>query len=303
MPSSSSTARSAPRRAPNTYAPPTPLEDLHILDYLELAGSQYKAARVLEMHQTTVCRSLQLMQRQFSLINAPGLPICRHGHNLCLQHLRLAYREHRLMAEQLRIGSDVLHHALLLTMTGVLEVPPRFRSAEHWVELLRHGLLDGAILSSFSLARPLPAGQDPAWEEITVLPLGSIRLQLVAQAGHKRSVLLPRKGAMPLLHQLVEEHGYAVEQQPAACQEPAAWLKRARDRRLAMPVCSELLGQRWLNSNRLELLAEQPPLNEQLWLLLPQNAAGSRAARLCLRRLRLQVTKLKTMQDRHGIQY
>jgi hypothetical protein len=270
---------------------------------LELAGSQHKAARALEMHQTTVCRSLQLMQHQFWLASAPGSPVCRHGHNLCLHYLRLAYREHRLMADQLRIGSDVLHHTLLLGMEGIQQVPPRFRSAEHWVELVHHGLLDGAILSSFSLDRPLPAGQDPAWEEITVLPLGSIRLQLVAQAGHKRRVLLPRKGAMPLLHQVVEDHGYAVEQQPAACQEPAAWLKRARDRRLAMPVCSELLGQRWLNSNRLELLAEQPPLSEQLWLLLPQRAAGSRAARLCLRRLRLQVTKLKTMQDRHGIQY
>ena len=61
MASSSSSARSAP------YAPPTPLEELHILDYLELAGSQYKAARALEMHQTTVCRSLQLMQHQFRL--------------------------------------------------------------------------------------------------------------------------------------------------------------------------------------------------------------------------------------------
>ena len=303
MASSSSTARSAPRRAANTYAPPAPLEDLHILDVLELAGSQHKAARALEMHQTTVCRSLQLMQHQFWLASAPGSPVCRHGHNLCLHYLRLAYREHRLMADQLRIGSDVLHHTLLLGMEGIQQVPPRFRSAEHWVELVHHGLLDGAILSSFSLDRPLPAGQDPAWEEITVLPLGSIRLQLVAQAGHKRSVLLPRKGAMPLLHHLVEDHGYAVEQQPAACQEPAAWLKRARARRLAMPVCSELLGQRWLNSNRLELPAEQPPLSEQLWLLLPQRAAGSRAARLCLRRLRLQVTKLKTMQDRHGIQY
>jgi hypothetical protein len=301
--SSSSTARSAPRRAANTYAPPAPLEDLHILDVLELAGSQHKAARALEMHQTTVCRSLQLMQHQFWLASAPGSPVCRHGHNLCLHYLRLAYREHRLMADQLRIGSDVLHHTLLLGMEGIQQVPPRFRSAEHWVELVHHGLLDGAILSSFSLDRPLPAGQDPAWEEITVLPLGSIRLQLVAQAGHKRSVLLPRKGAMPLLHHLVEDHGYAVEQQPAACQEPAAWLKRARARRLAMPVCSELLGQRWLNSNRLELLAEQPPLSEQLWLLLPERAAGSRAARLCLRRLRLQVTRLKTMQDRHGIQY
>jgi hypothetical protein len=198
VPSSSSSARSAPRRATNTYAPPTPLEDLHILDYLELAGSQYKAARALEMHQTTVCRSLQLMQRQFSLINAPGSAICRHGHNLCLHHLRLAYREHRLMAEQLRIGSDVLHHALLITMAGVQEVPPRFRSAEHWVELLRHGLLDGAI-----------------------------RLQLVAQAGHKRSVLLPRKGAMPLLHHVVEEHGYAVEQQPAGAAGRAAAPERA----------------------------------------------------------------------------
>jgi hypothetical protein len=279
------------------------LEDLHILDYLELAGSQYKAARALEMHQTTVCRSLQLMQRQFALTSAPGSPICRHGHNLCLHHLRLAYREHRLMAEQLRIGSDVLHHPLLITMAGVQEVPPRFRSAEHWVELLRHGLLDGAILSSFSLNRPLKPGQEPAWEGITVLPLGSISLQLVAQAIDTRQVLVPRMGAMPLLHQAIESHGFVVDQQPAACQEPAAWLKRARDRRLAMPVCSELLGQRWLNSNRLELLAEQPPLSEQLWLLLPQRAAGSRAARLCLRRLRLQVTRLKTMQDRHGIQY
>jgi hypothetical protein len=301
--SSSSSARSAPRRAAHTYAPPTPLEDVHILDYLELAGSQHKAARALEMHQTTVCRSLQLMQHQFSLANAPGSPICRHGHNPCLHHLRLAYREHRLMADQLRIGSDVLHHPLLIAMAGVQEVPPRFRSAEHWVELLQHGLLDGAILSSFSLARPLPAGQEPAWAGIAAVPLGSLNLQLVAQAGHRRSVLLPRKAAMPLLHQALEGHGYVVEQQPAACQEPAAWLKRARDRQLAIPVCAELLGRRWLQTNRLKLLNEQPPLNEQLWLLLPQAALSSKAARLCLRRLRLQVAKLKTMQDSHGIQY
>lgn len=303
MASSSSSARSAPRRAAHTYAPPTPLEDLHILDYLELAGSQYKAARALEMHQTTVCRSLQLMQHQFRLANAPGSPICRYGHNPCLHHLRLAYREHRLMADQLRIGSDVLHHALLVAMAGVQEVPPRFRSAEHWVALVQHGLLDGAILSSFSLARPLPAGQEPAWAGIAAVPLGSLGLQLVAQAGHRGSVLLPRQAAIPLLHQALEGHGYAVEQQPQVSQEPEAWLKLARDRRLAIPVCSELLGRRWLKTNRLELLDEQPALNEQLWLLLPQAALSSKAVRLCLRRLRLQVAKLKTMQDSHGIQY
>lgn len=295
-------ARSNPAARSTPYAPPTPLADLHILDYLELAGSQYKAGRALEMHQTTVCRSLQLMQHQFRLANAPGSPICRYGHNSCLRHLRLAYREHRLMAEQLRIGSDVLHHALLLAMAGVQEVPPRFRSAEHWVALVQHGLLDGAILSSFSLAKPLDPDQEPAWAGIAAVPLGSLGLQLVAQAGHRRSVLLPRQAAMPLLHQALEGHGYDLEQQTAACQEPEAWLKRARDRRLALPVCAELLGRRWLQTHRLELLDEQPALNEQLWLLLPQAALSSKAARLCLRRLRLQVAKLKTMQDSHGIQ-
>lgn len=49
-------------RVASPYRPPMPLEDLPILDDLELA-----------MHQSTVCR---------------------HGHNPCLQHLRLASREH-----------------------------------------------------------------------------------------------------------------------------------------------------------------------------------------------------------------
>jgi len=65
--SCSSAARSAPKRASGTYAPPSPLEDLHILDVLELAGSQSKAGIALAMHQSTVCRSLQLMQHQFQL--------------------------------------------------------------------------------------------------------------------------------------------------------------------------------------------------------------------------------------------
>lgn len=46
----------------SSYAPPTALEDLHILDFLELAGSQAKAGAALAMHQSTVCRSLQLAE-------------------------------------------------------------------------------------------------------------------------------------------------------------------------------------------------------------------------------------------------
>lgn len=301
--SCTSAACFAPKRASSTYAPPTPLEPLHILDFLELAGSQAKAGIALAMHQSTVCRSLQLMQNQFRLEPRHGSPVCRHGHNACLHHLRLAYREHRLMEGLLRIGTDVLHQSLLDNLTGTQLVPPRFRSGEHWAELVRHGLLDAAIVSSFCLETVLLSGQAPQWDGLTALPLGQLGLQLVATTPATRRVLLPRKGATPLLRQAVEWHGFAVEQQPQACQEPEAWLKRARDRRLAIPVCSELLGRRWLKTNRLELLDEQPALNEQLWLLLPQAALSSKAAQLCLRRLRLQVAKLKTMQDSHGIQY
>jgi len=109
--SCSSSARFTPRRAENSYAPPTPIEDLHILDFLELAGSQAKAGAALALHQSTVSRSLQLMQQQFQLLPRRGAPVCRHGHNSCLRYLRLAYREHRLMAGLIRLGTDLLQQA------------------------------------------------------------------------------------------------------------------------------------------------------------------------------------------------
>jgi hypothetical protein len=275
----------------NAYAPPTPLEDLHILDYLELAGSQAKAGAALAMHQSTVCRSLQLMRQQFRLVPEQGPPVCRHGHNRCLWHLRLAYREHRLMEGLLRIGSDGLHQSLLNGMAGVQRVPPRFRSAEHWAELVRHGLLDGAIVSSFSLPQLLLCGQAPHWDGLAALPLGQLGLQLVATMPVAQRVLL---------HQALAWRGFGVEQQPAACQEPAAWVKRARDRKLALPLCPGLLGPGCLENHGLIPLAEQPSLLEQLWLLLPQEAVNSRAARQCLRLLRGQVAKAQAMQDPHG---
>jgi hypothetical protein len=300
--SCSSAARSAPKRAAGTYAPPSPLEDLHILDFLELAGSQSKAGIALAMHQSTVCRSLQLMQHQFRLEPRHGSPVCRHGHNTCLQYLRLAYREHRLMEGLLRVGTDVLHQSLLSSLAGVQLVPPRFRSGEHWAELVRHGLLDGAIVSSFCLEKLQLSGQAPHWDGLAALPLGQLDLQLVATTPSMRRVLLPRKGATPLLRQAVEWHGFAVEQQPAACQEPAAWIKRARDRKLAMPICTDLLGTAWIAAHGLMPLADQPPLIEQLWLLLPQGALNTKAARQCLRLLRVQIAKAQTMQDPHRSQ-
>lgn len=287
-------------RVASPYRPPMPLEDLHILDYLELAGSQARAGAALAMHQSTVSRSLRLMQQQFSLAPERGSPVCRHGHNPCLQHLRLASREHRLMEGLLRIGTDVLHQSLLAGLAGVQPVPPLCRSGDHWAGLVGHGLLDGAIVSVFSLPQPLPPGEEPRWDGLRALPLGRLGLQLVAAAPATRRVLLPPRGAAPLLHQAVAARGFAVEPQPAACQEPAAWVKRARDRGLALPLCPALLGPDWLADNGLEPLAEPSPLVEELWLLLPEVAVNTNPARRCLRRLRVQINMARGMQDQHG---
>ena len=66
-----------------------------------------------------------------------------------------------------------------------------------------------------------------------------------------------------------------------------------------MPVCADLLGAGWFNANGLVPLAAQPLLIKQLWLLLPHGAAHSKAARLYLRVLRVQINRTQVMQDLH----
>jgi DNA-binding transcriptional LysR family regulator len=278
------------------------LQDLHILDLLELAGSQAKAGLALAMHQSTVCRSLRLLQQELRLEPAKGAAICRHGHNTCLKHLRLAYRAHRLMEGVLRLGSDALHHSLISRLNNVQQVPPRFRSAEQWAQLIRHGLLDGAVLSSLGLEQRLLSGQVPRWDGLAAKPLGTVALQLVATSPTAKRVLLPNKATTPLLHQTLDWHGLKIETQPSACQEPAAWLKRARDRGAALPICPALVGEPWLAANGLVVLQKQPPLVEQLWLLVPEGTANNNAARQLLRQLRSQISAIQAMQDPHGSQ-
>jgi hypothetical protein len=64
---------------------------------------------------------------------------------------------------------------------------------------VRQSLLDGVVVSSFSLGKPLAASQGPQWQGLCVMPLGQLELQLVAAKPATRRVLLLRKGAKPLL--------------------------------------------------------------------------------------------------------
>ena len=286
------------RRQGPTYAPPGPLEPLHVLDLLELTGTQIKAARALGMHQSTVCRNAALMGEQFRLQPRRGASVCRYGSNESLRLLRLAYRAHRLMGGQLRIATDPLHQALLAGMVSVQEVPPRIRPSQEWAQLLSQALIDGAIVSSWCHPRVLAGECLPSWSGLITVPLGTLPLQLVshppatASDSAPRKVLLPRRNVTPLLHEALAWHGFQVEQQPISCQDVPSWLKRMHDRQLAMPLCPGLVDPGWIEAQGLEPHPEQPHLIEQLWLLLPQGLVGSsREARHLIRTLRQRVEK------------
>jgi hypothetical protein len=242
------------------------------------------------MNQSTVSRSLQLMRQQFKLVPRAGAKVCRYGLNSSLHFLRMAYQAHRLMEGVLRIATDPLHQSLLAGLAGLQAVPPCFRSGGHWAELIQHGLLDGAILSSFRLEKKLASGEAPQWDGLATLPLGRLRLQLLDTGSAARNVLLPSREAAPVLRQEMERYDFVVVQQPAACRESAAWLKRARDRKLALPVCLSLLEPGWIEAQGLRLHPEQPPLLEQLWLLVPEGRVlRSREAQHLIRILRLRL--------------
>lgn len=275
----------------SAYSPPELLLALHILDLLELCGSQNRAARALQLHQSTVSRVAASISDQFDLRPPPPGGLIRYGNNDCLRLLRLAARAHRRMQGVLRIGMDPLHQPLLAGLAAVLPLPPLFRPADHWAELIDQALLEGAIVSSWCHAGPLQADAEPRWPRLVAVPLGCLPLQLVCPRAAQQpdlpptAVLLPRRGVAPVLHELFLQEGFRVEVQPQSCQEPAAWLKRLRDRRLAMPLCPPLLDPHWFQRQQLIVHSAQPHLQqrlpERLWLLLSEELWGSSAADRC----------------------
>ncbi len=105
-------------------------------------------------------------------------------------------------------------------------------------------------------------------------------------------MLLPSKSATPLLHETLAWHGFQVEQHPVSCQDVPAWLKRMRERELAMPICPGLLEPGWLRAQGLIPHPQQPPLRETLWLLLPEGRMLCKhPARHLIRILRQRVEK------------
>jgi hypothetical protein len=259
--------RSPPR--PRPYRVPELLRAIEVLNLLELTGSQRATSQALGLHQSSVSRSLRSLRLQLSL--TPGPSSClRYGDGPGLGHLRQALRAHRIADGWLQLAADPLHQGLLNPAPGLLPGPAAWLTGERLAELVHHAVLDGGLVSSLAWGSsddpsrlPLLAGAGLTW-----FPLGELPLWLVAAAPTAGAVLVPPAGAAPALHAELGQRGLALQVLGASGLVPRSWLRRARSQGLALPLCPALLPTGWLDRKGWQVLPDQPPLRQRLWLLL-----------------------------------
>lgn len=275
-----------PRQA-HTYRLPELLADIRLLDLLELSGSTRQASRLLQLSQPSVSRRYRALAEDFELQAEPAASRgCRYGSNATMRLLRLGCRCHRLQAGVARLGADLLHHLLLDRLPWLLPAPPRFRPARDWLELVRQGVLDGALVSQLELE------QEPSLEtpELELHRLGPLPLALAAapQAAANAAalrVLVPGEAIAAGLRALLSRQGWTLRSVGASCATAEQWRAQLRRGGCAMPVAgrTEPAGGRQGDLARLPLAegAISP-----VWLALPRGSGGEPLLRHTLERLR-----------------
>ena len=159
------------------YRTPALLSDIGVLDMLELNGTTSAASSFLHISQPTVSRRYRALAGDFGLVQRRRHQQMRFGSTPAITHLRQGARSHRLEQGFARIGTDLFHQFLLADLPQVLPVPQHLRPAEHWADLVRLAVIDGAVISSLELDQV----KDPkALRELSLYPLGSLHLELVA---------------------------------------------------------------------------------------------------------------------------
>ncbi|MCP9815123.1 hypothetical protein KBY76_00385 [Synechococcus sp. GreenBA-s] len=258
-------------RPAHRYRLPTLLQDIRLLDLLELSGTTQETARMACLSQPTVSRRTRAVAQDFSLVpNRRRLVGCCYGTNPAIQLLRLSCRAHRLMAGVARLGSDVILQPLLAGCGWLLPAPPRFRLVEGWLELVRQGVLDGALLSGLEFEGEGP----PAGQGLELLPLGELPLGLATGWGGAAAiqpttpaVLTPNRTVAKGLQRALEERGLTVKTAGNTCQSPAQWLLRLESTALAMALPELAPAHWWAPLRRFPL---PTPLRVPLWLVVPE---------------------------------
>jgi hypothetical protein len=246
------------------------LEDIRLLDLLELCGTTVRTSRLMQLSQPTISRRYRSLAADFGLVrDRRQLWGCGYGTSASMRLLRLGCRAHRLAAGKARIGSDLLHHPLLAGCPWLLPTPQRFRAAAYWLELVRQGVLDGALISGLELEAA--AGLND--QELELLPLGELPLALafcpeaprLVSGGQMSEVLVPDRGVAPGLWQLLQELGLSLHSGGNSLQTPNDWIGRIQGSALAL-VVADLEADTWAALQRWPL-ASSP--HSPVWLVLP----------------------------------
>jgi len=262
------------------YRLPKLLEDIRLLDLLELCGTTVRTSRLMQLSQPTISRRYRSLAADFGLVrDRRQLWGCGYGTSTSMRLLRLGCRAHRLAAGKARIGSDLLHHPLLAGCPWLLPTPQRFRAAAYWLELVRQGVLDGALISGLEL-EAAPGLND---QELELLPLGELPLALAfcpeapglvsglpdtglpAAGGQMSEVLVPDRGVAPGLWRLLQELGLSLRSGGNSLQTPNDWIGRIQGSALAL-VVADREADTWAALQRWPL-ASSP--HSPVWLVLP----------------------------------
>ena len=255
------------------YRLPDLLQDIRLLDLLELCGTTVQAGRLMKLSQPTISRRYRSLAEDFGLVrDRRQLRGCGYGTSSCMRLLRLGCRAHRLAAGVARIGSDLLHHPLLAGCPWLLPAPQRFRAAANWLELVRQGVLDGALLSGLELEEAEGVNR----QELALLPLGELPLALgfcpeepvLAGARTRRGgpeVLVPHRGVAPGLRRLLQELGLSLRSGGTSLRTPDDWISRIRGSALALVVPDRETAT-WAALRRRPLPSG---LSSPVWLALP----------------------------------
>ena len=231
------------------YRLPELLHDIRLLDLLELCGTTVQTSRLLQLSQPTISRRYRLLSEDFGLVrDRRQLWGCGYGTSAAMRLLRLGCRAHRLAAGVARIGSDLLHHPLLAGCPWLLPTPRRFRAAANWLELVRQGVLDGALISGLELEEAEGVND----QELELLHLGELPLALAfcpkapvlvgavpgrpAPGGRVAEVLVPDRGVAPGLRRLLREFGLPLRNGGNSLQTPDDWIGRIQGSALALVV-------------------------------------------------------------------
>jgi hypothetical protein len=248
------------------YRLPELLQDIRLLDLLELCGTAVQTSSLLRLSQPTISRRYRILAEDFGLVrDRRQLWGCVYGTSAAMRLLRHGCRAHRLAAGVARLGSDLLHAPLLAACPWLLPTPQRYRAAANWLELVRQGVLDGALLSGLELEEA--KGLNP--QELELLPLGALPLALAvcpeAPAEEAAEVLVPGRGMAPGLRRLLRELGMTLRSGGNSLQTPDDWVGRIRGSSLAL-VVADREAETWASLRRCPLPSRP---HSPVWLALP----------------------------------